>query len=181
MTPTLLSHLMPLSAVASAVPASDSTVRLSLDPVLDRRATVDGAWWPYSRDAAAELPGLIAAVDQRLGRVTLSVGVYRDSWDHIPRRIQARGRQIRVGWFHHTDPRVITLMSAGADPITLLVFEPGTATTAVEAAPRPASRDTTGFELSGTLLTTHLLAAARTPRGRGRLAAVPSFSDRRTS
>ncbi|MFC5822584.1 DUF5994 family protein [Nonomuraea insulae] len=181
MTPTLLSHLKPLSAIASAVPASDSTVRLSLSPALDRRATVDGAWWPYSRDAAAELPGLIAAVDQRLDRITLSVGVYRDSWDHIPRRLQARGRRIRVGWFHHTDPRVITLRPAGAEPITLLVIEPGTAVTAAEAALRLTAQDTTGFDPAGILTTAHLPATARAPAVRGRPSTTPGFSDRRTS
>ena len=66
---------------------------------------VDGAWWPYSRDAAAELPNLIAAVDQRLGRTTLRIGVHQDAWRRIPRRIPARGRQVRIGWFRQTDPR----------------------------------------------------------------------------
>ncbi|TMR32218.1 hypothetical protein ETD85_23320 [Nonomuraea zeae] len=149
--------------------------------MLDRRATVDGAWWPYSRDAAAELPGLIAAVDQRLGRTTLSVGVYRDSWDHVPRRIPARGREIRVGWIRHADPRVITLIPAGAEPISLLVIEPGTVSTVAEAALRRTTQDTTGFEPGGIRAIAHLPAAARTPPFRGRPATVPGFSDRSTS
>ena len=56
MTPTLLSHLKPLSAITRAIPTIDSAVRLSLNPVQDRRAAVDGAWWPHSREAAAERP-----------------------------------------------------------------------------------------------------------------------------
>jgi hypothetical protein len=124
MTPTLLSHLKPLSAVASTVPVTNSTLRLSLSPVLDRRAMVDGAWWPRTRDAAAELPELIVAVDQRLDRATLRVGVHMDGWEHVPQRIPARGRQIRVEWFRHADPRLITLFFANAEPIVLLVIPP---------------------------------------------------------
>ncbi|MFC3823331.1 DUF5994 family protein [Planomonospora venezuelensis] len=70
MTPTLLSQRAPLSSVSSAIPRADSALRLALHPVPNRRAAADGAWWPCSRDAAAELPDLIAAVDQRLGRTT---------------------------------------------------------------------------------------------------------------
>ncbi|MBN6054264.1 hypothetical protein JYK22_20145, partial [Nonomuraea sp. RK-328] len=145
MTPTILSHLKPFGPVVSAVPAIASAVRLSLNPALDRRATVDGAWWPYTRDAAAELPGLIAAVDQRLGRTTLRVGVYRDAWEHIPRRIPARGRQVRIGWFRSSDPRVITLILAGAEHITLLVIPPDTADGHAEAVLGLTVQDSTGF------------------------------------
>ncbi|MEV0149570.1 MULTISPECIES: DUF5994 family protein [unclassified Nonomuraea] len=159
MTPTPLSHLKPLYAVASAVPAVDSAVRLSLNPALDRRGTVDGAWWPHSHDAAAELPGLIAAVDQQLGRTTLRVGMHRDTWDHIPRRIPARGRQVRVGWFRHTDPRVITLSLADAEPIVLLVIPPGTARVPAEAALKLATQDTTGFAPADLLTIAHIPAA----------------------
>ncbi len=97
MTPTLLSQRAPLSSASSAIPLADCALRLSLHPVPNRRAMVDGAWWPYSRNAAAELPGLIAAVDRLLDRVTLRVSVHGDTWQSIPRRIPARGRQIRIG------------------------------------------------------------------------------------
>ncbi|GAA5068218.1 hypothetical protein HNP84_008338 [Thermocatellispora tengchongensis] len=126
MTPTFLTYPDPLSAVAVRVPEVDSTVRLSLDAVRGRRAGVDGAWWPYSRDAAAELPGLIAAVDQRLGRTTLRVEVRMESWENVPRQIPARGRRIRVGRFHGSDPRLITLILSDGEPIVLLVIPPDT-------------------------------------------------------
>ncbi|MDF2704490.1 MAG: hypothetical protein K0R62_142 [Nonomuraea muscovyensis] len=159
MTATLLSHIKPLSVIAQAVPVAESPVRLRLGPVLDRRGTVDGAWWPRSRDAAAELPGLIAAVDQRLGWTTLRVGVYLDAWDHIPRRIHARGRQIRVGWFRSTDPHVITLIPAAGEPIVLLVIEPGTASGPAEATFTLAAQDTTGLRPADILALAHLPAS----------------------
>ncbi|GLW11256.1 hypothetical protein Misp01_63840 [Microtetraspora sp. NBRC 13810] len=154
--PTVLSHL---KSLASALPAIDSAVRLSLSAAPNPRATVDGAWWPRSRDAAAELPALIAAVDRRLGRTTLRVGLHAGAWEHIPRRIPARGRQIRVGWFRNTDPHLISLISSGAEPVMLLVVPPGTAdgpataalTLAAPAAPglSPADILTRAGESSG--------------------------------
>lgn len=124
MTPTHFPRIEPLSPVTSAAPPVDTALRLMLNPVLDRRTSVDGMWWPYSRDLAAELPGLIAAVDRLAGRPTLRVGVHFDGWDDIPRRVPARGRQIRVGWFRHGDPRLITLSFVNCDPIILLVIPP---------------------------------------------------------
>jgi Family of unknown function (DUF5994) len=140
MTPTVFSHYRPLSAVASALPVIDSPVRLRLDPVLAGRGPVNGAWWPYSDDAAVELPGLIAAVDQRLGRTTLRVCLHTNAWDDIPARIPARGRQIEVGRLGGADPRLITLMFAGAH-VTLLIMH-STDSTGGPAAARfpPASR-----------------------------------------
>ncbi|WP_214104044.1 DUF5994 family protein [Acrocarpospora catenulata] len=159
MTPTLLSHYTPLNPVASAIPRVDSPVRLSLNPVRDRRVTVDGAWWPYSRDAAAELPGLIAAVDQRLAGTTLRIGLRQDEWDHIPHRIPARGRQVRIGWFSHAEPHVLTMSLAGAEPIALLVIPPGTTTGPAEAGLKLAAEDTTGFAPAEILTIAHLFTA----------------------
>ncbi|MEU8250615.1 DUF5994 family protein [Nonomuraea sp. NPDC048916] len=152
-----------MSAVATSIPTIDSMVRVSLDPVLRRRSMVDGAWWPYSRDAAAELPGLISAVDQRLGRTTLRVGLHLDSWDHIPRRVPARGRRVRVGWFRVGDPRLVTLILAGAEPITLLVIPPGAPNGS--AALELAAGGTPGLHPADILDTAHrpVMAGADTP------------------
>ncbi|GAA3428728.1 hypothetical protein GCM10018953_59120 [Streptosporangium nondiastaticum] len=117
--------------------------------MLDRRVAVDGTWWPYSRDAAAELPGLIAAVDRLLGRVTLRVGLHGDAWRCIPRRIPARGRQVHIGWFRHTDPRLITLIFAAGEPVVLLVIPPDTAAAPAEATLRLTAQDLTAQDTAG--------------------------------
>ena len=171
MKASVLTHLKPLRAVVSAVPTIDSEMRLCLNPVLSRRSVVDGAWWPHSRDAAAELPWLIAAVDQRLDRTTLRVGVHKDTWDHIPRRIPAPGRQIKVGWFRNTDPYVITLILAGAEPIVLLVIPPATASGPAEVALKLGAQDTTG------LWPVDLLTIARLPATRSARRAGQEASD----
>ncbi|MEV5555247.1 DUF5994 family protein [Nonomuraea wenchangensis] len=158
MMPKLSPHA-PLSAASQAIPRVDSALRLSLRPVPDRRAVVDGAWWPSSRDAAAEMPGLIAAVDRLLDRITLRIGVHRDAWQNIPRRIPARGRQVRVGWFRHTDPRVITLSFAAGEPVVLLIVPSGTAAGAAEATLKlAAAQDVAGLSIDAILTLAHLPA-----------------------
>ncbi|MFB4268832.1 DUF5994 family protein [Nonomuraea sp. GTA35] len=130
----------------------DSTLRLRLYPALDRRAVVDGAWWPYSRDAAAELPGLITAVDRLLGRVTLRISLHGDAWRSVPRRIPARGRQVHINGLRPIDnglrpidPRLITLFFAAGEPVVLLVIPPGAAIGAATAELRATVRDTAGL------------------------------------
>ncbi|MEU7691052.1 STAS domain-containing protein [Microbispora hainanensis] len=126
MTATLLSRSTPPSVPADKDPVFGSDVRLRLAPALGLRGTVDGAWWPHSRDATLELPDFITAVDQRLGLTTLRVGVHVDAWDHIPHRVHADGRQVKVGWFDSADPRLVTLTFAEAEPVILLVVPPYT-------------------------------------------------------
>ncbi|MGI5291726.1 DUF5994 family protein [Nonomuraea polychroma] len=152
MMTTPLSPFTPSNRDTAAVPTAHTAPRLSLNPLIDRRGTVDGAWWPRTRDAAAELPTLISAVDQRLGRAVLRVGLYRDAWDHIPRRIPARGRHVRVGWFRSADPHLITLSIAGTAPITLLVIPPGTAYDSATAALTFAAAGTVGIRPADILL-----------------------------
>jgi anti-anti-sigma factor len=118
MTSTIVRDTGPPPRIAA------SPVRLSFEHGSGQRGSVDGTWWPHSSDAAAELPALIEAVDERLDRVTLRVGLHVDAWNDIPHRFPARGRQVRVGWFRSTDPRLITLIAAAAEPVVLMVVRP---------------------------------------------------------
>jgi hypothetical protein len=66
--------------------------RLQLDPTMAGTGSVDGGWWPRSRDPAAELPGLIAGLEPSLGLIT-RVALNLDAWDGAPRRVAvASGR-----------------------------------------------------------------------------------------
>ncbi|MEU7002999.1 DUF5994 family protein [Nonomuraea sp. NPDC046570] len=116
---------IPATRVPPKPPAEASAVRLSLASARGHVGPVDGAWWPRSTDAAAELPALIAAVDQRQGEMTLRVGLQVDAWDNIPHRIAAPGRVVRVGWFRSMDGRLVTLSIRGRqEGITLQVIPP---------------------------------------------------------
>ena len=113
---------------SSAILAGPSAPRVSFDPALSSGGAVDGGWWPHSRNAPAELPGLIAALDSRPGVRVQRLSVHRDDWDDIPHRLTTdKGHRIRVDWFtiipHHT----ISVTTAGKGTIELLVVPPGTA------------------------------------------------------
>ncbi|WP_374058818.1 DUF5994 family protein [Planomonospora sp. ID67723] len=135
---------IPAAHVPPASPVEASAVRLSLAPVRDRRGPVDGAWWPRSTDAAAELPGLIAAVDQRLGEMTLRVGLHVEAWDNIPHRIPAPGRAVRVGWFRSMDTRLVTLSLRGRPGITLQLIPPQATEASAKAVFAPDAVDADG-------------------------------------
>src|SRR6266487_7142347 len=71
-------------------PAPPSRPRLRLQPDLSARTLLDGGWWPRSADPAAELPGLILAIEERHGLIT-RIMLGRAGWDASrPRRLPCR-------------------------------------------------------------------------------------------
>jgi hypothetical protein len=121
------------TTAASTRPAVPPGLRLQLDPTMAGTGTVDGGWWPRSRDPAAELPGLIAGLDASLGPITrLSLNL--TAWDTAPRRVAVGGRRVRVGWFRHMDADTIGVTRAGQNRVALLVVPPQATTAAAEAA-----------------------------------------------
>jgi Family of unknown function (DUF5994) len=124
------------AAIAAVLPSA----RVSFDPALIRRGAVDGGWWPRSRNAPAELPGLIAALDARPGVRVQRLAVHRDEWDDIPRQLTDNGHFVRIDWFT-TIPRhtVSVTTSGGREPIALLVVPPGTPAETARAAMNTAA------------------------------------------
>jgi Family of unknown function (DUF5994) len=89
---------------------------------------VNGAWWPRSRDLAAELPPLIAALDAAWGRIhRVTVNVHL--WPEIPRRLVTGSHTVRVGWFDaEQDPHDLCVVSHSTAPYRwdLVVVPPET-------------------------------------------------------
>ncbi len=100
----------------------------------ERQPTLDGAWWPHSRDLAGEIPALITALHE--GGTRVSRVLYNpETWDSPPPKLSADGRTIRLGWFRSMDPHLLTVTGiAGADRLDLLVVPPRTAPDAAERA-----------------------------------------------
>jgi hypothetical protein len=144
----------------SAMPAGPPSARVSFDPALIHRGAVDGGWWPRSRNAHTELPGLIAALDARPGARVQRVAVHRDEWDEIPHRLTAdNGHFVRVDWFTAIPRHTVSVTTAGGrEPIALLVVPPSTPAEAARAAMNTAA---TG---PGTPQAADLLAAEEAPR-----------------
>jgi hypothetical protein len=57
---------------------------------------VDGGWWPRSRDLAVELPGLLAVLAVRLGRIE-RVSYHLPEWAPTVRKISYDGGVVRLG------------------------------------------------------------------------------------
>jgi hypothetical protein len=105
---------------------SSSSLRLSLAPAGSAPALLDGAWWPRSRDLAAELPSLTAVLDPLWGRIT-RVTVNPTHWPVVPRKVPVAGHVVKVGWFlPEQDPHELLLLSYHVGRWNLLVVPPQT-------------------------------------------------------
>ena len=140
--------MMPQHSIITSVPirsrgcstqsAEFPAPRLSLEPTLSRAGMFDGAWWPRSYDAGAELPGLLEVLSSSLG-VIVQVGLDIDAWDDVPRRLVAGGRVVQVGWSPARD-HTISVICSDQDRFLLLVIPPQTVEAAAAAATWMATR-----------------------------------------
>jgi hypothetical protein len=122
----------------AAQSAEPSATRLSLEPTLSRSGMFDGAWWPSTRDARAELPGLLEALSLRLGPVA-QVGLDIDAWDEVPHRLVVGGRVVQVGWSPARD-HTLSVTCRDQNRFLLLVIPPQSAPTAAATATWLATR-----------------------------------------
>jgi Family of unknown function (DUF5994) len=137
----------------SAILAGPPAPRVSFGPALSRRGAVDGGWWPHSRNALTELPGLIAALDSRPGVRVQRLSIHRDDWDDIPHRLTTdKGQVIRVDWFTVIPRHTLSVTTASQEPIALLVVPPGTADGAAQTALTIAATGPCGAQ-AGDILT----------------------------
>jgi hypothetical protein len=124
----------PPSPVAPPGGADEGAVRLALIDPPAARTTLDGAWWPRTRDLASELSPLVEEL-QRRGFTVTRVAYNPDLWEPTARRLQADGRTIRLGWFRSIDPQLLDLTGdVGRRRLDLLVVPPETTAAAAQRA-----------------------------------------------
>lgn len=99
--------------------------RLRLEPTRSPQAVLDGGWWPRSTELAAELPGLVLAIDELHGPIDRLV-VNADGWDSRPPRIGFADRVLRLGYFVSQPVSLLTALCANGDRVDLLVVPPDT-------------------------------------------------------
>lgn len=130
---------IPIRARGCSAPATEpSAPRLSLEPTLSRSGMFDGAWWPRSRDARAELPAVLEILSLRMGAIA-QVGLDIDAWDDVPRRLAFGGHVVQVGWSSARD-HTMSVTCHSQDRFLLLVIPPQTAAPAAAAATWMATR-----------------------------------------
>jgi hypothetical protein len=117
--------------------------RLSLDPAGARRDGINGGWWPRGRDAGAELPGLIAEVNARAGRVS-RVALPVSAFCNIPHELTIGGRKVHVAWFRYMNVHTVLLTMASHDDLVLLIVPPEASPAAAAEALRLAASGAPG-------------------------------------
>src|SRR5690349_21640700 len=139
--------------VASPSTTHHDRPRLKLKPrAPEPTGFFDGAWWPRSRDLAAEVPDLLAVLGVRLGRVE-RVSYRIPDWDPAPRRIVVDGGMVHLSGY--LQRRALTIdVIAHRQRATLLVVPPETdADLAHRALTAAGHRDNT--DDAATLLAAH--------------------------
>ncbi|KQX52107.1 MULTISPECIES: DUF5994 family protein [unclassified Streptomyces] len=116
------------------------TALLRLQTTHSREGVLDGAWWPRSRDVAAELPALIRVLTAHLGPIT-RVGLDADAWGEVPTRLVIDARVVHLDSFPVGDDTVL-ITRGDNDHFALLVVPPHTtADAAREAMARAVDAD----------------------------------------
>lgn len=133
MTLTVTTTTTTTSSTTTTPPAVPSTPRLRLDPTGSTRTLLGGGWWPRSTDPAAELPGLILAIDKVRGPITRLI-LSIDGWDPRPRRLAVAGRLLRLGYFTSQPTSLLIALCDNGGRVDLLVVPPHTASPTAEAA-----------------------------------------------
>jgi uncharacterized protein DUF5994 len=115
-------------------------VRVALSP-RPGKATLDGAWWPQSRDLASELADLVDHFPVERGRVQ-RVLYSRPDWDTQPHRVVVARGLIKVGSYPQDDTHLMMLRMSTRTDLRLLVVPPEhpTGTQAMRLAADPANR-----------------------------------------
>lgn len=122
------------SPVAPPKGTKGGAVRLALMDPPAPRTTLDGAWWPRTRDLNHELPALVEELHRRGIRVT-RVAYNPAPWGPMPRRLDADGRTIRLGWFRSIDRQLLNLTGdSNRGRLDLLVVPPDTTAAAAQHA-----------------------------------------------
>jgi hypothetical protein len=124
--------ISPMASWARPVEDSRESLRLWLKPKGPTTGWVDGGWWPRSRDLAAELPGLLAVLAVRLGRIE-RVSYHLGDWGPTPGKISCGGGVVRLGGYRAQHADTMDVLAAG-QRVTLIVVPPQSSAKTAHAA-----------------------------------------------
>jgi Family of unknown function (DUF5994) len=149
-----------LANASNEVALDGARLSLACAPAGPAGPGLGGGWWPRSRDATAELPGLLAELSAQAGRVS-RVALQAGAFDNIPHRLTIRGRKVHVAWFRYMNGNTVILTMAGREDLVLLVVPPLTPPAAAARALRAAS--SSGGGPADAILAAAGIAADRAP------------------
>ncbi|QLY29251.1 DUF5994 family protein [Nocardia huaxiensis] len=115
----------------------EPTPRVLMKPVAPKSGYVDGAWWPYTDNLVAELPGLLTVLAARL-RPVIQVAYHLVEWTTPAGELVVDDRSVRLDWHGHAAAHTVALLGPLNRRLVLLVVppdtDPGDAYTAMTAA-----------------------------------------------
>lgn len=126
----------PSGAAHEAV--APGTALLRLETTESREGTLDGAWWPRTRDIGTELPALVSALTAHLGPIT-RVGLDATAWNELPTRLVVEDRVVHIDSFPVGDDTIL-ITRGDRDHFSLLVVPPHFTPEAARAAMAQAVR-----------------------------------------
>jgi hypothetical protein len=128
-------------AAVSPVPPAGPRLLLQQDHA--GPGPLDGGWWPRSADAAAELPGLILALDKlhgRISRVMLGTAGWNASRPGRLRVGEDGRRVVRLGWFASMPAGLLTAICATGERTDLVTIPPDAGQQVAAAAMQQAAQ-----------------------------------------
>jgi hypothetical protein len=99
---------------------NEAAPRLWLESPSAPRSLVQGCWWPRSTDPAAELPGLVLALDS-LGAPVVRLRLSAAGWSSRPHDVEVAGRTVSVGYFSGQSTGLLTASCASGAGLAVRV------------------------------------------------------------
>lgn len=107
--------------------------RMRLTPGRLPSEHIDGAWWPRTPSLADELPSLLSALSDRLGRAVM-VGYRENGWTDAPPTLEIDGSMVHLVGFVSDEPASVIVIGHDGHHVTLRVIAPQTADREAEQA-----------------------------------------------
>jgi hypothetical protein len=117
-------------------------LRLKIKASTAAHGNVDGGWWPWSTDPAAEFPALVMALSSWVGPAR-HIAYHPDDWDPTARTLIVEGWAVRLEGSRAVQANTVVLAGPNLKQIRLLVVPPTTPAGAARAVLGSASRSDT--------------------------------------
>jgi len=113
-------------------------VRLRVKPGAAADGSVDGAWWPRSRDPAAEFPELVLAMSSWVGPVR-RVAYHPGDWNTTAPELMVEGWLVNLVGSALLQAHAVMVVGSGQRRMSLLVVPPNTPGSIARAVLREAT------------------------------------------
>ncbi|WP_173136667.1 DUF5994 family protein [Kibdelosporangium persicum] len=113
-------------------------LRLKIKPSSAARGPLDGGWWPWSTDPAAEFPALIMALSSWVGPAR-HFAYHPHDWDPAEKTLTVEGWTVHLEALHTMRPNTVALTGLNLKQIRVLLVPPATPGGVARAVLRSAS------------------------------------------